>query len=192
MTFEQRRQALLKQMSAQSPHPPIKKVIPFRNDDAPRYLRKLDEFERQSRNANLVVSPPVEDVERAAAPLLNDPRPVEDGRDEQIPRLGRMRFGQVVGLDAKMESAGVRDLQMVVLHGHGDGSAGHAVVPVAQRVGDGFTGRTGGIPRPVLAYHRPRAGCETFPESDQPVRAATGRRGSPDKRSGRARPNRAA
>lgn len=58
MTFEQRRKALLKQMSAKSPRPPIKKVIPFRNDDVPLYLRKLDEFERQSQNANLVVGLP--------------------------------------------------------------------------------------------------------------------------------------
>ena len=54
-TFEQSRKALLAQMSAHSRQPAIKKVIPFRNDDVPRYLRELDKFERHSRLANLVV-----------------------------------------------------------------------------------------------------------------------------------------
>jgi hypothetical protein len=54
-TFEQSRRALLARMSAHSRQPAIKKVIPFRNDDVPRYLLELDKFERQSRNANLVV-----------------------------------------------------------------------------------------------------------------------------------------
>lgn len=54
-TFEQRRKALLAAMLAHTRGPVIKKVLPFRNDDVPRYLRKLDEFERQSRNANHVV-----------------------------------------------------------------------------------------------------------------------------------------
>ena len=54
-TFEQSRKALLAKMSAGSRQPAIKKVIPFRNDDVPRYLRELDTFERQSKNANLVV-----------------------------------------------------------------------------------------------------------------------------------------
>jgi len=54
-TFEESRKALLARMSARSRKPVIKKVIPFRNDDVPRYLRELDQFERQSRNANSVV-----------------------------------------------------------------------------------------------------------------------------------------
>jgi hypothetical protein len=55
-TFEQRRKALLARMSARSKKQPIKKVIPFRNDDVPNYLRELDKFEEKSRQANLVVS----------------------------------------------------------------------------------------------------------------------------------------
>lgn len=54
-TFEESRMALLARMSARSRKPLIKKVIPFRNDDVPRYLRELDKFERQSRSANRVV-----------------------------------------------------------------------------------------------------------------------------------------
>jgi len=54
-TFEQSRKALLARISARSRQRVIKKVIPFRNDDVPRYLQKLDKFERQSRNAKLVV-----------------------------------------------------------------------------------------------------------------------------------------
>lgn len=54
-TFEQSRKALLARMSAHAHHAVIKKVIPFRNDDVPRFFRELDKFERQSRSANLVV-----------------------------------------------------------------------------------------------------------------------------------------
>jgi hypothetical protein len=54
-TFEQNRKALLARMSARSRQPAIKKVIAFRNDDVPRYLRELDKFARQSRSVNLVV-----------------------------------------------------------------------------------------------------------------------------------------
>ncbi len=56
MSFEQGRQELLVKMSARSRKQPIKKVIPFRNDDVPNYLRELDKFEEKSRQANLVVS----------------------------------------------------------------------------------------------------------------------------------------
>jgi hypothetical protein len=54
-TFELSRKALLASMSARSRKPVIRKVIPFLNDDVPKYLRELDRFEQQSRNANLVV-----------------------------------------------------------------------------------------------------------------------------------------
>jgi hypothetical protein len=56
MSFEQGRQELLVKMSGRSRKRPIKKVIPFRNDDVPNYLRELDKFEEKSRQANLVVS----------------------------------------------------------------------------------------------------------------------------------------
>ncbi len=55
-TFEQSRKALLTSMSARSRKPLIRKVIPFLNDDVPKYLRELDKFEQQSRNANHFVS----------------------------------------------------------------------------------------------------------------------------------------
>ena len=55
MSFEQGRKELLVKMSARSRKQPIKKVIPFRNDDVPNYLRELDKFEEKSRQANLVV-----------------------------------------------------------------------------------------------------------------------------------------
>lgn len=56
MSFEQGRKKLLVEMSARSRKQPIKKVIPFRNDDVPNYLRELDKFEEKSRQANHVVS----------------------------------------------------------------------------------------------------------------------------------------
>ena len=54
-TFEQSRKTLLARMLAHSRKPATKRRIIFRNYDVPRYLRKLDKFERQSRKANLVV-----------------------------------------------------------------------------------------------------------------------------------------
>jgi len=55
MSFKQGRKALLVKMSAKSDKPAIKKVIPFRNDDVPNYLRELDRFETESKNACLIV-----------------------------------------------------------------------------------------------------------------------------------------
>jgi hypothetical protein len=54
-SFEQMRSALLAEMVARARGQVIKKVIPFRNDDVPRYLRKLNKFERRSRKANTIV-----------------------------------------------------------------------------------------------------------------------------------------
>lgn len=56
MSFEQGRKELLVKMSARSRQQPIKKVIPFRNDDVPNYLRELDKFEEKSRQTSLLVS----------------------------------------------------------------------------------------------------------------------------------------
>ena len=56
MSFKQGRKALLVKMSAKSRKQAIKKVIRFRNDDVPKYLRDLDKFEEASKNATLVVS----------------------------------------------------------------------------------------------------------------------------------------
>ena len=56
MSFEQRRKELWVKMSAKAPKKSvIKKVIPFRNEDVPKYLRELDKFEAESRQANFVV-----------------------------------------------------------------------------------------------------------------------------------------
>lgn len=46
---------MLVKMSAKAGKRAIKKVIQFRNDDVPNYLRKLNEFEAASRQAHLVV-----------------------------------------------------------------------------------------------------------------------------------------
>ena len=55
MSFEQGRKELLVKMLARSHKRAIKKVIPFRNDDVPKFLRELDRFEEKSRQANLLV-----------------------------------------------------------------------------------------------------------------------------------------
>ena len=52
MSFEQGRKELLVKMSATVGQQVIKKVIPFRNNDVPNYLRQLAKFEQASRKAN--------------------------------------------------------------------------------------------------------------------------------------------
>jgi len=44
ISFEQGRKELLVKMSAKAGHQAIKKVIPFRNNDVPNYLRQLAKF----------------------------------------------------------------------------------------------------------------------------------------------------
>jgi hypothetical protein len=56
MSFEQGRKELLVKMSAKKGQKVIRKVIPFRNNDVPNYLRQLAKFEQASRKANLLVS----------------------------------------------------------------------------------------------------------------------------------------
>ncbi len=56
MSFEEGRKELLVKMSARSKKQAVRKRIPFPNDDVPNYLRELDKFEEQSRQANLTVS----------------------------------------------------------------------------------------------------------------------------------------
>ena len=55
MSFERGRKGLVVGMSSRSRKLPVKKVIPFPNDDVPNYLRELDKFEERSRQTNLVV-----------------------------------------------------------------------------------------------------------------------------------------
>jgi hypothetical protein len=56
MSFEQGRKELLVKMSAKAGQQAIKKVIPFRSNDVPNYLRQLSKFEQASRKVNLLVS----------------------------------------------------------------------------------------------------------------------------------------
>ena len=55
MSFKQGQRELLVKMSAKAGKHAIKKVIPFRNNDVPNYLRELNKFEEASRQACLVV-----------------------------------------------------------------------------------------------------------------------------------------
>ncbi len=55
MSFEEGRTQLLIKMSAKSREPMIEKAIPFRNNDVPNYLRELDKFEENSRQADHLV-----------------------------------------------------------------------------------------------------------------------------------------
>jgi hypothetical protein len=45
MSFKKGQRELLVKMSAKAGKRAIKKVIPFRNDDVPNYLRELNKFE---------------------------------------------------------------------------------------------------------------------------------------------------
>ncbi len=53
MSFQRSRQALLNRMSAKS-RERVSKVIRFRNNDVPEFLKNLDRFETQSRRKRLV------------------------------------------------------------------------------------------------------------------------------------------
>ena len=55
MSFLQSRKAMLNTMTAKAKGGVQKKVIPFRNDDVPRFLQLLDDYETKSRQARLVV-----------------------------------------------------------------------------------------------------------------------------------------
>lgn len=52
MSFQRSRQALLSRMSAKANTQA--KVIHFRNNDVPQFLKNLDRFETQSRKKRLV------------------------------------------------------------------------------------------------------------------------------------------
>ncbi len=55
MTFEHSRKALLTQMTSNAKGKAIEKIIHFTNDDVPKFLRDLDQFEKQSRKSRLIV-----------------------------------------------------------------------------------------------------------------------------------------
>ena len=55
MSFEKRRKALLNRMSSKASGQPVSKVIRFRNNDVPNFLRGLDKFESASRKVRLVI-----------------------------------------------------------------------------------------------------------------------------------------
>ena len=55
-TFEEGREDLLVTASAQAKGSPVTKVIRFRNDDVPEFLKRFNEFEKRSRKARIPVS----------------------------------------------------------------------------------------------------------------------------------------
>lgn len=55
MSFKESRKALLSQMTAKSKGKTQQKVIHFRNNDVPKFLKSLDIFEKQSRKSCLIV-----------------------------------------------------------------------------------------------------------------------------------------
>ncbi len=55
MTFEQSRKALLIQMTSNTKGKAIEKIIHFTNDDVPKFLIDLDNFEKQSRKSRIVI-----------------------------------------------------------------------------------------------------------------------------------------
>lgn len=55
MPFEERRKAMLDNMSARANSGSIEeKTIHFQNDDVPNFLKELDEFEKRSRETLLI------------------------------------------------------------------------------------------------------------------------------------------
>lgn len=55
MTAAEQKSELLKRMFASSRCGAVRKVIPFKNNDVPRFLKKLDRFEARSAKARLLV-----------------------------------------------------------------------------------------------------------------------------------------
>ncbi|MBT6052851.1 MAG: hypothetical protein HOG49_39120 [Candidatus Scalindua sp.] len=55
MSFEQSRKAILTQMTSNAKGKAQKKVIHFRNDDVPTFLKNLNDFEKQSRKNRINV-----------------------------------------------------------------------------------------------------------------------------------------
>ena len=55
MTFKQSRKALLTQMTSIAKGKVVEKIIHFRNDDVPNFLRNLYKFEKQSRKIRIVI-----------------------------------------------------------------------------------------------------------------------------------------
>ncbi len=55
MSFDESRKALLTQMSSKAKGKAQEKVIHFINDDVPKFLKDLDDFEKQSRKSRLIV-----------------------------------------------------------------------------------------------------------------------------------------
>ena len=55
MSFEQSRKAILTQMTSNAKGKAQEKIIPFRNNDVPTFLKNLDDFEKQSRKNSITV-----------------------------------------------------------------------------------------------------------------------------------------
>lgn len=55
MSFEQSRKAILTQMTSNAKGKAQEKIIRFRNDDVPTFLKNLDDFEKQSRKNSITV-----------------------------------------------------------------------------------------------------------------------------------------
>lgn len=54
-SFEENRQNLLVQMTAEAGVKCEEKTIPFENDDVPRFLERLDEFEAMSKKSQIII-----------------------------------------------------------------------------------------------------------------------------------------
>ena len=55
MTFEQSRRDLLAQMTSKAKGKTEEKIIQFRNNDVPKFLEALNEFEKKSRKSRIIV-----------------------------------------------------------------------------------------------------------------------------------------
>jgi hypothetical protein len=55
MNFNKMRKNLLKEMESKANGKIYERIIPFRNNDIPIFLKKMDEFEKRSRKNRLVV-----------------------------------------------------------------------------------------------------------------------------------------
>ena len=81
---------------------------------------------------------PVDDVERAAAPALDNSGTIKYVGDDGIPWLGFVRLCQFLGCDAEVKRTGIDDFDVIVVHRDSYGAARYGVVAVAEGVCQGF------------------------------------------------------
>ena len=97
-----------------------------------------------------------DDLQRAGAPLLDEPALMEDSGDQGIPRPGFVTAIQIVRSQSEVEFATAHDFEPVVVDGDVNRPSSGRVVTMAQRVRQSLAKRRGWVERVVLALEQVR------------------------------------